>query len=116
MIFALCCFSQGCDPDPDAAAAALSRAGYEVIRRPLALKIERGLEGDDFIEIRRAGNNDDEDARDAMEAEVERIVAPFGGAIDPSGCLTIAELWEPKTGKNGKIIWLPNKESEEMPF
>jgi hypothetical protein len=118
-IFALCCFSQGCDPDPDAASAALREAGYTVIRRPLDLKIEPDLEGDDFIEVRGKGDNDDEDSRDAMEAEVNRILEPFGGAIDPSGALTMAELWEPKIGnekpKSGNVIWLAD-ERDGVPF
>jgi hypothetical protein len=126
-IFALCCFACGLDPDPDAAAEALGAAGYEVIRRPLALKIEPELEGDDFLEIRGEGN-DDEDSRDAMEAEVNRIIKPFGGEIDPTGALTMAELWEPKSGKkpkSGNVISLAEKrgkvvslaeESDDIPF
>jgi hypothetical protein len=93
-IFALCVFSAGLDPDPEAAAEALLAAGYEVYRLPFELKRALEIPDDDFIEIRRAGNNDDEDSRDAMEADAERIVEPFGGAIDPTGALTIAELWE----------------------
>jgi hypothetical protein len=94
-IFALCCFAAGLDPDPDAATEALRAAGYRVFRLPAALKARLEVEGDDFIEIRREGNNDDENSRDAMEAEVNRILSPFGGEIDPSDCVTIAELWTP---------------------
>jgi hypothetical protein len=93
-IFALCCFAEGLDPDPDAAAEALRAAGYQVFRLPRALKATLEIEGDDFIEVRGKGN-DDEDSRDAMEADVDRIVSPFGGAIDPTGCVTIAELGTP---------------------
>jgi hypothetical protein len=94
-IFALCCFAGDFEQaNPDAAAEALRAAGYKVFRLPPALKKKLEVEGDDFIEIRREGN-DDEDSRDAMEADAERIVSPFGGAIDPSGCVTIAELWTP---------------------
>ena len=93
-IFALCCFSGGLEEtDSDAGAEALRAAGYEVFRLPAALKATLEIEGDDFIEVRGEGN-DDEDSRDAMEADAERIVKPFGGAIDPTGALTIAELWE----------------------
>ena len=81
--------------DPDAGAEALRAAGYQVFRLPHELKATLEVEGDDFIEIRREGDNDDEDARDAMEADVNRILSPFGGEIDCSGFLTIAEMWTP---------------------
>jgi hypothetical protein len=93
-IFALCCFAAGLDPDPDAATEALRAAGYRVFRLPAALKARLEVEGDDFIEIRREGN-DDEDSRDAMEVDVNRILSPFGGEIDCSAFMTIAEMWAP---------------------
>ena len=93
-IFALCCFAAGLDPDPDAAAEALRAAGYEVFRLPPELKATLEIQGDDFIEVRGKGN-DDEDSRNAMEADVNRIVDPFGGEIDCSAFLTIAEMWAP---------------------
>ena len=93
-IFALCCFAEGLDPDPDAATEALHAAGYRVFRLPAALKATLEIEGDDFIEVRGEGN-DDRDLRHAMEADVNRIVDPFGGEIDCSGFLTIAEMWTP---------------------
>jgi hypothetical protein len=94
-IFALCCFAFNCPTfNPDAAAEALLAAGYKVYRLPFELKRALEIADDDFIEIRGAGNNDDEDSRDAMEADAERIVKLFGGAIDPTGALTLAELWE----------------------
>jgi hypothetical protein len=95
-IFAMCVFSGGLpQTNPDAAAEALRAAGYQVFRLPPVLKARLEVEGDDFIEIRREGDNDDEDAREAMEAEAERIVSPFGGASEPSRGVTIAELWTP---------------------
>ena len=93
-IFALCCFAAGLDPDPDAAAEALRAAGYRVFRLPQALKDTLEIKGDDFIEVRGPGN-DDKDSRDAMEADVNRIVEPFGGEIDCSAFRTIAEMWTP---------------------
>jgi hypothetical protein len=93
-IFALCCFAEGLDPDPDAATEALRAAGYEVFRLPPALKATLEIKGDDFIEVRGEGN-DDEDSRDAMEADVNRILSPFGGEIDCSAFRTIAEMWTP---------------------
>jgi len=94
-IFALCCFSAGLDPDPDAVAEALRAAGYQVFRLPRALKKRLEVTGDDFIEVRGKGNDDDGAARDAMEADVNRILSPFGGEIDSTGALTIAEMWTP---------------------
>ena len=95
-IFALCVFSGGLErTDSDAGAEALRAAGYQVFRLPPVLKARLEVEGDDFIEIRREGDNDDEDGRDAMEADVNRILSPFGGEIEPFGCVTIAELWTP---------------------
>jgi hypothetical protein len=93
-IFALCVFAGGLpNCDSDAAAEALRAAGYEVFRLPRELKATLDIEGDDFVEVRGEGN-DDADSRDAMEAEVNRIIDPFGGEIEP-GFLTIAELWTP---------------------
>ena len=94
-IFALCCFAEGLDPNPDAATAALRAAGYQVFRLPAALKATLEIKGDDFIEVRGEGDNDNEESRDAMKADVNRILHPFGGEIDPSYCVTIAELWTP---------------------
>jgi hypothetical protein len=87
-IFALCCFAFNCPTfNPDAAAEALRAAGFKVYRLPPLLKVALEFP-DDFLEIRR-----DDDSREAMEADAERIVSLFGGAIDPSDARTIAELW-----------------------
>lgn len=94
-IFALCCFGEEMNPNPDAATEALRAVGYKVFRLPLALKMGLEIKGDDFVEVRGKGNDEDEDARDAMEAHVGRIVSRFGGAIDPSGARTIAEMFAP---------------------
>jgi hypothetical protein len=92
-IFALCVFSGGLPrTDSDAGAEALRAAGYEVIRLPLELKATLEVEGNDFIEVRREGN-DDRDSRVAMYADLDRILTPFGGGWDGSGCETIAEMW-----------------------
>ena len=89
-IFALCVFSGG---HSDAGAEALRAAGYEVIRLPPQLKATLEVKGDDFVEIRREGN-DDEDSRDAMRADVNRILDPFSGEIDGCAFMTIAEMWD----------------------
>ena len=82
-IFALCIFSGGLpQTNPDAAAEALRAAGYQVFRLPPELKATLEVEGDDFIEIRREGDDDDDDSIDAMWTDAERIVSPFGGDAD----------------------------------
>ena len=64
-IFALCVFAGGLpQTNPDAAAEALRAAGYQVFRLPPELNNSE-VEGDDFIEIRREGDADD-DAIHAM--------------------------------------------------
>jgi hypothetical protein len=100
----LCTFSAGLpENNPDAAAEALRAAGYQVFRLPPELKATLEVEGDDFIEIRLEGN-DDEDSRDAMEAGARRIVSPFGGDIDCTGALSIAELWTPSPARAANLI------------
>jgi hypothetical protein len=83
-ISALCIFA-GDNPkaNPDAAAEALRAAGYQVFRLPPELNNSE-VEGDDFIEIRREGDADD-DAIRAMWADARRIVDPFGGDVDCVG-------------------------------
>jgi hypothetical protein len=94
-IFALCVFSGSLENvDSDAGAAALRAAGYEVFRLPPALKKTLEVEGDDYVEARREGT-DDEDSRDAMDADIDRILQPFGGERCCSGFMTIAEMWTP---------------------
>jgi hypothetical protein len=77
-ISALCIFSGDLpENNPDAAAAALRAAGYQVFRPPPELKATCYFEDDDFddfIEIRREGDADD-DSIDAMRADAERIFA-----------------------------------------
>jgi hypothetical protein len=83
-ISALCIFA-GDNPkaNPDAAAEALRAAGYQVFRLPPELNNSE-VEGDDFIEIRREGDADD-DAIHAMWADAQRIVDPVGGDVDCVG-------------------------------
>ena len=100
---------------PDAAAEALRAAGYEVFRLPLSIKAMLEIEGDDFIEAhreaddfikirreaevikirRKAGDKIEDEAKDeaedeayairAMQADVGRIIGPFGGDM-PEDC------------------------------
>jgi hypothetical protein len=92
-------FSGGLErTDSDAGAEALRAAGYEVFRLPPELKKTLQVEGDDYVEIRGKGTDDD-DSRDAMEADVNRILSPFGGEIDSSAFMTIAEMWAPSPAR-----------------
>jgi hypothetical protein len=92
-ISALCIFA-GDNPQakPDAAAEALRAAGYQVFRLPPELNNSE-VEGDDFIEIRREGDADD-DAIDALWADAERIVKPFGGDVDDVGAASAEPFLE----------------------
>ena len=84
-ISALCIFSGDLPQiNPDAAAEALRAAGYQVFRLPPKLRATLDVEGDDFIEIRREGDAND-DAIDAMWTDARRIVDPFGGDVDCVG-------------------------------
>ena len=85
-IAALCGFLGNIEGnDPDGAAEALRAAGYQVFRLPPELKAATcEIEGDDFIEVRREGDADD-DAINAMWADAQRIVAPFKGMSTVSG-------------------------------
>ena len=83
-ISALCIFAGDLpQTNPDAAAEALRAAGYQVFRLPPELNNSE-VEGDDFIEIRREGDADD-DSIHAMWTDAERIVSPFGGYADCCG-------------------------------
>jgi hypothetical protein len=75
--------------DSDAAAEALRAAGFVVFRLPLELKAKLDVEGDDYIEIRRADRS-----RNKMEAEANRIVAPLGGDV-LCGVESIVEVFAP---------------------
>jgi hypothetical protein len=84
IISALCMFCGNIEGNnPDAAAEALRAAGYQVFRLPPELNNSE-VEGDDFIEIRREGDADD-DSINTMWADARRIVDPFGGDVDCVG-------------------------------
>jgi hypothetical protein len=85
ILSALCIFSGNLpETNSDAAAEALRAAGYEVFRLPPELKATLDVEGDDFIEIRREGEDNDDDIH-ALYRDAERIVSPFGGYADSFG-------------------------------
>ena len=87
IISALCIFSGDLpENNPDGAAEALTRAGYQIFRLSPEQKARLAVEGDDFIEICRNGNANDDYA---MLADAERIVSPFGGMADDCGAASI---------------------------
>jgi hypothetical protein len=71
-------FSDEFDPDPEAAADELRRAGYKVFRLPTALHPIRGLPLDDHIECLIEGP-DDSKILEAIVNEINAIVGPHGG-------------------------------------
>ena len=119
-ISALCMFCGNIPgTNPDAAAAALRAAGYQVFRLPPELKAATcEIEGDDFIEIRSEGDADD-DAIDAMRADAQRIVAPFEGDVDCVGAASIEPFAEltlnlQSTGSNSQRS-KPTRQGSEAP-
>ena len=72
---------RGLEPNPDAGAEALRAAGYRSFAcRPSSKPRWRSKATTSLRSAAKAMT--DEDARDAMEADVSRIVYPFGGEID----------------------------------
>jgi hypothetical protein len=102
-ISALCIFSDDLSGDnANGAAEALRAAGYQVFRLTPELQAKIEIEGDDFIEVRRAGDAD-KDSIDAMWADVKRIVAPFDADIDcvgPAAKEPFNDLW-PESERSG---------------
>ena len=85
IISALCIFAEDYEGDKaNAAAEALRAAGYQVFRLSPERKARLEIKGDDFIEARRRGV-DDQEAWSAMWADVIRVVGPFGGDVDDVG-------------------------------
>ena len=54
----------------------------------------------------------------AMEADVNRILSPFGGEIDCTGAVIIAELWTPPaSAPMSKVVDLAEwREAQSIPF
>ena len=79
-------FSGELDPDPAAAAAALRKAGYEVVMMPEKFRSRLDHPRDDFMEVtKRIVGDEVEQAIDAMMDDVE---VPSSVAMEP--CATIA--------------------------
>jgi hypothetical protein len=106
-VFCSVCVFSGDLPetDSDAAAKALRAAGFEVFRLPLELKAKLDILGDDYIEIRR-----NDRSRDAMEAEVDRIVEPLGGRVE-IGIESILEFFAPPPPprRDGNVVRLAGR-------
>jgi hypothetical protein len=81
-------FSGDFDPDVDAAARALERAGYQVFRPDEKYRKRYDHPLDDFIEARieeaRVKATEDEDPMGVVLDEVDAIVRPYGGLCDAS--------------------------------
>jgi hypothetical protein len=80
------------DPDPDRdcvldvdlAYAELRGAGFDVLRLPAHFRMWLHNPLDDFLEVRWVGSDDPEAISDIW-AEIEAIVAPYGGYADSFG-------------------------------
>jgi hypothetical protein len=72
-------FSGDMNPDPDGCEAALREAGYEVTRMPERFKKLMSVPGDEFLEAMKVGTTD------AICAELNAIVEPFGADADDFG-------------------------------
>jgi hypothetical protein len=78
-------FSGDLDPDPDAAAVALRKAGFAVTRLPAKFRPRLCLPRDDFLQATIGGTiTNDEKTVGAVMAELNAIVRDYGG--DCSEC------------------------------
>jgi len=76
-------FSGDLDPDPDSAAVALRKAGFEVTMMPEKFRSRLAHPQDGFIEASKDGT-DDEKTVDAIMDEINAIVdgnVPQGGVV-----------------------------------
>jgi hypothetical protein len=79
-------FSGDLDPDPAAAAAALRKAGYEVVMMPEKFRKPLDHPRDDFMEVTKCIVGDEvEQAIDAMMADVEVLVRRYGAMCNDCG-------------------------------
>ena len=75
-------FSGDLDPDPATAAAALRKAGYEVVTMPEKFRKPLDHPRDNFMEVtKRIVGDEVEQAIDAMMADVEVLVCGFGAML-----------------------------------
>ena len=74
------------DLDPDPAAAALRKAGYEVVTMPEKFRKPADHPRDDFMEVTKCIVGDEvEQAIDAMMADVEFLVRGYGAVCNDCG-------------------------------
>ena len=71
-------FSGDLDPDPDSAAVALRKAGFEVTMMPEEFKSRLAHPDDYFMEASIDGTDDDKSV-DAIMDEINTIVDGYGG-------------------------------------
>jgi hypothetical protein len=72
------------DFDPDAAAVALRRAGFDVMRMPATFRSRMEIPQDDFILVCTDGP-ETEKFIGAVMKEIDGIVSDYGGLLDECG-------------------------------
>jgi hypothetical protein len=84
---AVIAFSGGLSPDVDAAAVALRKAGFEVLRMPSEYHKRMDVPGDECVEAYKMHdeNHDEDDALHAMFEEVNALVDQYGGLAHECG-------------------------------
>jgi hypothetical protein len=81
-------FSDGLDPDPEAATDALRKAGYQVIKMPEKFRSRLLYPRDYFLEVVKTVICDPEDCMDeagVMLDELNEIVDRYGAMADDCG-------------------------------
>jgi hypothetical protein len=81
-LIANCAFSGDLFPTVDAAVEALTQAGYHLNRAPEEIRARADVEGDDYLEVRVIG---DEDEIGTFMRAVEAIVREHGGCCFEAG-------------------------------
>jgi len=84
-IMATIVFSGDLNPDPDAAAVALRKAGYEVRRMPEKFRPTLAHPRDDFIEALIESDGSDDKIVDAIWKEIDTIVDQYGALCPQCG-------------------------------
>src|SRR6516162_4674158 len=79
-------FSGDLDPDPDSAAVALRKAGFEVTMMPEKFRSRLAHPQDDFIEASKDGT-DDEKTVGAIMDEINAIVDRYEGLCGECGSI-----------------------------
>lgn len=91
---ALIIFSDGLDPNPEAATDALRKAGYQVIKMPKKLRSRRLYPGDHLLEVVKTIICNPEDCMDeagVMVDELNEIVRRYGAMADNCGPIDLKQ-------------------------